>query len=94
MDPYPPIERLAAELRDLRRELAVVAALPDVVPQRSEQLLDVTRRLDERLVLAAEMLEVDAPEGVPLASAARLTLLHDLAAAGLVVEPPPARPDP
>ncbi|MBK9178548.1 MAG: hypothetical protein IPM45_03050 [Acidimicrobiales bacterium] len=94
MDPYPPIERLAAELRDLRRELAVVAALPDLVPQRDEQLRDVSRRLDERLVLAAEMLEVDAPERVPLAPTERVTLLRDLAGAGLDVEPPPARPDP
>lgn len=85
------IRRLAAELQVRRRRLDVYQR-SDGWPGKDVAWRSELVRYDRFLLIAAEMLEVDAPEAVdgsPLAPEARATLEDRLGAAGLDVFAPP-----
>lgn len=87
------IRRLAAELRMRRRRLDAYRRMPPW-PGKGPAWRSELVRYDQYLIMAAEMLEVPAPEHPsrhPLAPAARAVLEDRLALAGLDLLAPARR---
>lgn len=86
----PPIEFVAARLRELRRTALVLASSPDLVPQRDDELRRVTASHDEWLLIAAAQvgLELDSLEngGHGLTPEIRRLVEHGLIKSGWVFE--------
>ena len=87
-----PLERLAAELRELYRQRDDLMRSAGTVPTLPEQVSAVMDRYDRLLVDAAVMLRVDVPPDARstvdprvLTHLGRITLEEALAAAGLDV---------
>ncbi|MEA2684824.1 MAG: hypothetical protein QOE93_19 [Actinomycetota bacterium] len=81
------IRRLAMELRGRRRRLSAFAAAPDW-PGKGPTLHSEQLRYDQLLLVAAQMLDVPAPEECPFQPAARAVVEDALAIAGLDVFAP------
>jgi hypothetical protein len=87
-----PIERVARDLREVRRTLAVVRATEALDPADPELVAELGRRLDGLLLEAARALEVAVPlewlaaDG-GLSDDGRLAVLGAVRAAGLAVDP-------
>lgn len=87
-----PIERVARELREVRRTLAVVRATEALAPSDPELVARLRQRFDVLLLEAARALEVEVPvewlaaDG-GLSDDGRLAALGAVRAAGLVVDP-------
>jgi hypothetical protein len=81
---HPPIERLAADLHRIGRDLDVIAASLER-PGRALKLRSVTLAYDDTLLLACQALDVPpAADRSPLSAAERLQTEAMLANAGLV----------
>jgi len=59
----PPIEFAASRLRELRVAALVVAATPRPQPKRDDELRRIALRYQEWLLIAASLVEIDAPTG-------------------------------
>ena len=82
----PPIEFVATSLRELRQAAVVVAATPDVVPGRDEELRRISASYDEWLMIAAEQVGVEVETligvGGGMRADVRTHLEHALSKAG------------
>ncbi len=93
-DPAPvPLERLAAELREVSRQRHELMRGAGTVPTPPETLSAVMDRYDVLLLTAASMLEVDIPADARspvdprvLTHRGRVALEEGLASAGLDVD--------
>ena len=92
-DPAPvPLERLAAELREVSRQRQELMRSAGTVPTLPESVSTVMDRYDRLLLQAAEMLEVEIPadgrspvDAAVLTHQGRVALEEGLARAGLDV---------
>lgn len=79
---HPPIELVAAKLRDLRQTAGVMAASPDVVGGVDHELQRVTVEYDRWLVIAAQQVEVGisgfTDDGTGLPADVRRHLEHQI----------------
>jgi hypothetical protein len=89
-----PLERLAAELRDVSRQRQELMRAAGTVPTLPERVSAVMDHYDRLLMEAAEMLEVDIPADARspvdpsrLTHLGRVALEQALVAAGLHVAP-------
>lgn len=93
-EPAPvPLQRLAAELRDLARQRAELMRSAGTVPTLPESVSAVMDRYDRLLIQAAGMLEVAVPDEARsavdpglLTHAGRTALEEGLARAGLALD--------
>lgn len=86
----PPIELVAAKLRDLRATAAILAASPDVITQSDDELRRVCAAYDGWLMVAAGMvdLRLEPIQGdmTGLPEAIRRQIERDIAARGWVLD--------
>jgi len=86
----PPIEFVAARLRELRRTALVLASTPDVVPHRDDELRRVAASHDEWLMIAAAQVGLELEslngDGTGLAPNVRRLIEHGLTSAGWVLD--------
>lgn len=86
----PPIEFVAARLRELRQTALVLASSPDLVPQRDDELRRVAASHDEWLMIAAAQvgLELDSLDGgaIGLTPDIRRLIEHGLIKSGWVFD--------
>lgn len=86
---HPPIELVAARLRDLRQTALIISASPDLIDGQ-EELARVTADYDELLVIAAQQVDVGVEgfraDGTGLPSDVRRHLEHAIVAQGWVLD--------
>ncbi len=87
---HPPIELVAARLRDLRQTALVLSSSPDVVPARDEELRRVAADHDEWLMVAAAQVGLELEplngDGTGLPADVRRQVERALTDAGFVLD--------
>lgn len=87
---YPPIELVAARLRDLRRTALVLGSTPDVVPHVDDELRRVAADHDEWLMIAAAQVGLELEplngDGTGLPADVRRQIERALVAAGFILD--------